>query len=477
MAGNSIINRKLDWVLIGCYIFLVVVGWINIYSSSVDEALGAFNWQAKYGMHIIRIASALLLALCILYAIPARFWSVFAWWIYGFTLLALAAVIVLGTEVNGSKSWLALGPVRVQPAEFSKISMALVLSAIMEKYTFRFSNKLDVIKILAAIGVPMLLILAEKETGLALVYVAFLLAFYREGMSPWVLLSGILTIVLFILTLVTSPFTTIVIWIGMVTVFLSLKSRNPLVNISIAAASLTLVSLLPALCRIKAISKVTGIFQPEVWLALLTLPVALFFAGKYLFNKRKALVRNSMLAYLMGLGLIFSVDFVFDNVLQDHQRLRIESLLGIKDDPMGAGYNVHQSKIAIGSGGLFGKGFLNGTQTRFDFVPEQSTDFIFCTIGEEWGFLGAIVVIAVYMTLLIRLLNSAERQKSRFARIYGYCVASCILMHVLVNIGMTIGLMPVIGIPLPFISYGGSSLWAFTILLFIFIRLDYESRK
>ncbi len=477
MTGNSIINRKLDWVLIGCYIFLVICGWINIYSSSVDEALGAFDWQAKYGMHVIWIGSAILLALAILYVIPARFYSVFAWWIYGFTLLALAAVIVVGTEVNGSKSWLALGPIRVQPAEFSKISMALVLSAIMEKYSFHFKNKVDVIKVFAAMGLPMLLILAEKETGLALVYIGFLLAFYREGMSQWVILSGLLAIVLFILTLMTSPFTAILIWIGMVLTFLALKSRNPLVYMAINAISITIVAFLPRLCSIESISNVTGLFTPEIWLTLLTLPVALFFAGKNLFNKRKEILRNSMFAYILGIGLVFSVDFVFDNVLQDHQRLRIESLLGIKDDPMGAGYNVHQSKIAIGSGGLFGKGFLNGTQTRFDFVPEQSTDFIFCTIGEEWGFLGALLVIACYLMLLIRLFNSAERQKSRFARIYGYCVASCILMHVVINIGMTIGLMPVIGIPLPFISYGGSSLWAFTILLFIFIRLDYENHK
>ncbi|MCQ2137521.1 MAG: rod shape-determining protein RodA [Bacteroidales bacterium] len=477
MSSDSIISKKLDWVLIGCYIFLVICGWLNIYSSSVDVEHSVFDWQAKYGMHIIWIGSAVLLALTILYVIPARFYSVFSWWIYAFTLLALAAVIVMGTEVNGSKSWLALGPVRVQPAEFSKISIALVLATIMEKYTFRFSNMQDVVKVFAAMGFPMLLILAEKETGLALVYVGFLLAFYREGMNQWVILSGLLAIVLFILTLVTSPFTAIVIWIGMIVLSLSLKSRNPLINIPVGAASLTLVSFLPRLCRIESISNVTGIFKPEVWLTLLTLPVALYFTGKFLFNKRKSVVRNSMLAYMLGIGLIFSVDFVFDHVLQDHQRLRIESLLGIKDDPMGAGYNVHQSKIAIGSGGLFGKGFLNGTQTRFDFVPEQSTDFIFCTIGEEWGFVGALLVIGCYLTLLIRLFNAAERQKSRFARIYGYCVASCILMHVVINIGMTIGLMPVIGIPLPFISYGGSSLWAFTILLFIFIRLDYESRK
>lgn len=477
MTGGGIINKKLDWLLIGCWLFLMIFGWMNIFSSSVGDASLGFDWKAKYGMHIIWMASSIFLALLIVYIIPARFYSVFAWWLYVFTMLALVAVVFVGTEVNGSKSWIALGPLRIQPAEFSKIAVALAVATVMEKFTFRFTNFMDLVKIFAVIGLPMLLIVAEKETGLALVYVGFLLAFYREGMSQWVLLSGLLAIALFILTLITTPYATILIFIGIIVLYLSFKSRNLIVNAAIGALAILLLSFAPRLGRIPALSEFLSKFEPEVWFALITVPVAIFFIIRLTFRNRFKLVRNALIAYVLGVGLIFSVDFVFDNILQDHQRLRIESLLGIKDDPMGAGYNVHQSKIAIGSGGLFGKGFLQGTQTRFDFVPEQSTDFIFCTIGEEWGFLGSLLVILCYLVLLTRLISSAERQKSRFARIYGYCVASCILMHVVINIGMTIGLMPVIGIPLPFISYGGSSLWAFTILLFIFVRLDYEGRK
>ena len=477
MTGGSIINKKLDWLLIGCWLFLMIFGWMNIFSSSVSDAGAAFDWKAKYGMHIIWMLTSILLALTIIYIIPARFYSVFAWWLYVFTMLALVAVIFVGKEVNGSKSWIALGPLRIQPAEFSKIAVALAVASLMEKFTFRFSNFMDMAKAFAIIGIPMLLIVAEKETGLALVLVGFLLAFYREGMSQWVLLSGLLAIALFILTLITNPYTAILIYIGIIVLYLSFKSRNLIVNAAIGLLSLILLSFAPRLGRIPALSEFLGKFDPEVWFALITVPVALFFIIRLTFRKRYKMLRNALIAYVLGVGLIFSVDFVFNNILQDHQRLRIESLLGIKDDPMGAGYNVHQSKIAIGSGGLFGKGFLQGTQTRFDFVPEQSTDFIFCTIGEEWGFLGSLIVLLCYFTMLLRLFSSAERQKNRFTRIYGYCVASCILMHVLINIGMTIGLMPVIGIPLPFISYGGSSLWAFTILLFIFVRLDYEGRK
>ena len=477
MTPKAVLNKKLDWILIGCYLFLVVFGWMNIFSSSLGDAFGGFDWRAKYGMQIIWIASAAIIALFIIYVIPARFYSVFAWWMYAFMIISLLAVIVIGKEINGSKSWIVMGPFQIQPAEFSKIFTAIALAALMEKFSFRFTNRLDALAAFAVIGVPAVLILAEKEAGLALVYLGFLLAFYREGMTPWLILSGLLAITLFILTLVTSPFATILIFIGMIVLYISYHSRNFIVNSAIGLVAILIVSFLPRLGRIEAISKVFNIFSPELWLTILTVPVAIFFIVRSLYRKRSDHVRSALIAYLLGVALIFSVDFVFDHVLQDHQRLRIETLLGIKDDPMGAGYNVHQSKIAIGSGGIIGKGFLNGTQTRFDFVPEQSTDFIFCTVGEEWGFLGALVVIICYVILIIRLYNTAERQKSRFARIYGYCVASCILMHVVINIGMTIGLMPVIGIPLPFISYGGSSLWAFTILLFIFIRLDYEGRQ
>lgn len=477
MTPKRALNKRIDWLLLGCFLFLVVFGWMNIFSSSLGDAFSGFDWHAKYGMQIVWISSALVLALFILYVIPARFYSVFSWWMYALMILSLLAVLVIGKEVNGSKSWIDMGAFQIQPAEFSKIFTALALAGLMERFSFNFSNRMDALSAFALMAIPALLIVAEKETGLAIVYLGFLLPFYREGMTPWIILSGLIAILLFILTLVTSPFVAILVFIGMVVLYISFHSRNFIIN---AATGMTLIlaaSFLPRLGRIEAVSGIFGLFPPEVWLAFLTVPAALFFLVRSLYRKRDKHLRNALVAYLLGVALVFSVDFVFDHVLKDHQRLRIEVLLGIKDDPMGAGYNVHQSKIAIGSGGLVGKGFLHGTQTRFDFVPEQSTDFIFCTVGEEWGFLGALAVILVYAILIVRLFNSAERQKSRFSRIYGYCTASCILMHVVINLGMTIGLMPVIGIPLPFISYGGSSLWAFTILLFIFIRLDYEGRQ
>lgn len=467
--------KKLDWVIIGIYLLLVVFGWMNIFSSSVSEDGFTFSLKEKYVMDLIWVGSALVIGILILFVIPSKVYPAISWPFYALMVFLLVAVAFVGVEVNGSKSWFAIGPFRLQPAEFSKISTSVLLAYLMSKYDFRFSNTRDALRIVLVLALPMLAILLEKETGSALVYLGFLLVCYREGMTGWILVAGLLAILLFILTLIFSPFVAILVLIAMTGIAASFYSRRQMLGMPLTVAIVLMLSFLPRLMRVEAFSFLTR-FDPEIWLALLAGLTALVLAILYWVRRQRAL-RNLMLAFLVGLGLIFSVQMVFEKVLKEHQRARIEVLLGIKEDPMGVGYNVHQSLVAIGSGGIAGKGFLGGTQTRFNFVPEQSTDFIFCTIGEEWGFFGTLLVLIAYLTLILRLIGSAEKQKDSFARIYGWCVAMCLLMHVVINISMTIGLMPVIGIPLPLLSYGGSSLWAFTILLFIYLRLDMEKKS
>ena len=467
--------KKLDWVIIGIYLLLVVFGWMNIFSSSVSEDGFTFSLKEKYVMDLIWVGSALVIGILILFVIPSKVYPAISWPFYALMVFLLVAVAFVGVEVNGSKSWFAIGPFRLQPAEFSKISTSVLLAYLMSKYDFRFSNTRDALRIVLVLALPMLAILLEKETGSALVYLGFLLVCYREGITGWILVAGLLAILLFILTLIFSPFVAILVLIAMTGIPASFYSRRQMLGMPLTVAIVLMLSFLPRLMRVGAFSFLTR-FDPEIWLALLAGLTALVLAILYWVRRQRAL-RNLMLAFLVGLGLIFSVQMVFEKVLKEHQRARIEVLLGIKEDPMGVGYNVHQSLVAIGSGGIAGKGFLGGTQTRFNFVPEQSTDFIFCTIGEEWGFFGTLLVLIAYLTLILRLIGSAEKQKDSFARIYGWCVAMCLLMHVVINICMTIGLMPVIGIPLPLLSYGGSSLWAFTILLFIYLRLDMEKKS
>lgn len=497
---------------------LVLFGWMNIYSSLYQEGAFIFDVSMEYGKQIIWIGSSVVLALLILFAIPPKIYAAFSWWLYALMAVMLVAVIFIGANIKGSNSWLQIGSMRVQPAEFSKITTSLALAHLMSsKFDFSFKNKSDALKAFLVLLLPMLTIILEKETGTALVYLGFLLMFYREGMSGWLLIFGLSVIGIFITTLIFSPYISILIVVGLVSVFASFVTQKKWVAAVIMPIVVLLgfvPSLISGMDRVEkpateivsveidaddsvdelvamedsnvvppehespsafavALNKLFNRFPIEIWLVFALAPFILGFLIKSLVTRQKIL-RNTMLSMILGICLVFSVDFIFDKVLKDYQKGRIEVLLGIKEDPMGDGYNVHQSMIAIGSGGFFGKGFLRGTQTRFDFVPEQTTDFIFCTIGEEWGFAGSLAVLAVFMVLLIRLINSAEKQRDRFIRIYGYCVASILLMHILINVGMTVGLMPVIGIPLPFVSYGGSSLWGFTILLFIYVRLDLE---
>jgi rod shape determining protein RodA len=406
------IFNNIDWTLVILYLVLVLLGWVNIYAAVYNEDYkNIFDISQSYGKQMIWIASSLFLALVILLT-DARFFSTFAYAIYGFTIFLLVVVLAVGSEVSGSKSWFQIGSFGIQPAEFAKFATNLALARFFSAQHLNIKEIRSKVLPLAIMGIPALLILLQNDTGSALVYSSFVLVLYRMGLSGNYLLAGALVVVIALSTLM------------------------------------------------------VGIIYVMILLVLMA--GVLFFFMK----RNRGNIINLIAILLLGIGFTYSVEYAVGNFLGEHQKSRINVLLGKQIDLKGAGYNVNQSKIAIGSGGFAGKGFLNGTQTKYNFVPEQSTDFIFCTVGEEWGFLGSLVVISLFMTLLTRIIMLAERQRSDFSRMYGYGVAAILFFHFMINIGMTIGLVPVIGIPLPFFSYGGSSLWAFTILLFIFIKQD-----
>jgi rod shape determining protein RodA len=405
---------KYDWLTIGLYFAIMLFGWINIYAAGYSEDhTSLFDFSVQHGKQIIWIAIALFLAAVIVLTEP-RVFSNTAYAIYGIVMVLLVVTLFIATVTKGGKSWIDFGAFKFQPSEFAKFATALVVAKYMSAIDIDMKNLHTKIVVAALIVIPAVLIFLQHDTGSALVFLGFIFPLYREGLSGNFLVIGVTAIILFVLALLIDKFI-----------------------------------LLAAIAAIAAL-------YLFVWL-----------------NKRTSrdYWRTIIIAVCCA-AFVFSVDFVFNSVLESHQRERIDVLLGKSEDLQGSGYNVNQSKIAIGSGGLFGKGFLNGTLTKADFVPEQETDFIFCTVGEEWGFLGCVVLLVLYTMLLQRLIVMAERQRSTFARVYGYSVASILFIHLFVNVGMVLGLVPVIGIPLPFFSYGGSSLLAFTILLFIFIRQD-----
>ena len=473
--------KTIDWKLVICYMLLILIGWMNIYASvQSEEPSSIFDWGCRSGKQFVWILTSLGLAGIILFVLNPRVYEGLSLPIYLVTLGLLVGVIFLGIEVKGSRSWFEFGPIRFQPAEISKISTSLMLATVMSQLGYRIGRARDFIITALIILVPMGIIVLQSETGSALVYVGFIFMLYREGLSGWLIFLVGMAILLFILTLTASPFTAILVMASVGTLCMCLYSGRIKWWLIIGIPLIVLMAFVPGILAklteaMPDATFIAGIKPLYILLGVLgvTLPVAAFFA----FREMNLFSQLSIASMIAGLMLVFSADFIFNDVLQDHQRKRIEVLLGMKEDPSGVGYNVNQSKIAIGSGGFFGKGYLNGTQTTFGFVPEQSTDFIFCTIGEEWGFLGCAFVILLYVFLIWRIIRNAERSREAFTRIYGYCVACCIFMHLFINIGMTIGLMPVIGIPLPLVSYGGSSLWAFTILIFIFIALDRNERK
>ena len=474
------LGQTVDWGLVVTYLLLILIGWVNIYAASHGTDTGSIlSFSNRSGKQFVWILTALGIAALIMFVFNARLWEVVSVPAYAVVLGLLVLVIFVSSNVKGSHSWFNLGPISFQPAEISKITTSLVLATIMSRPNFKMANIKDFLLVAATIAVPMLVIVAESETGSALVYVGFVFVLYREGFSGWFIACIGLAILIFILTLTASPFTATLVLLSTVAFCYSSETGNLRRWLLRELPLLIAVAFLPMIYRAIAGEEPAGIwekvtpFRVIVGAALLSMPVLMVRA----YRNRKNALWISLLAMLAGIVLTFSTQIIFDNVLKDHQRNRIEVLLGMKDDPAGAGYNVNQSMIAIGSGRLFGKGFLNGTQTTFGFVPEQSTDFIFCTIGEEWGFVGCLAVILLYVFLIFRLVTDAEKSREAFTRIYGYCAASIIFMHLFINIGMTIGLMPVIGIPLPLLSYGGSSLWSFTILIFIFIALNKQESK
>ena len=471
------IKKSVDWALVVTYLLLILIGWVNIYASiHSDGPASIFDYNFRSGKQFVWILTALGLAALILFVVNAQLWESASIPLYLGVLCLLVAVIFLGVEVKGSRSWFEFGPIRFQPAEVSKITTSLLLATLMSQVNFRITRFKDFLLTALILGIPMVVILAESETGSALVYVGFIFVMYREGFSGWWIFCIGMAALLFILTLTASPYVSILVLAGVLLLCNGLESNKIGVAFWIFSGVLLILCLLPW---------IFGKFSPESFVSkinpLYILVGICVAAVLYLmivgYRSRHRFLSMSALGLIAGMALVFSTEFIFNNILQDHQRKRIEVLLGMKEDPAGVGYNVNQSMIAIGSGGLHGKGFLGGTQTTFGFVPEQSTDFIFCTVGEEWGFLGCLVVISLYVFLISRIIMDAEKSREAFTRIYGYCVASCIFMHWFINIGMTIGIMPVIGIPLPLLSYGGSSLWAFTVLIFIFIALYRQEKK
>ncbi|MBI4932179.1 MAG: rod shape-determining protein RodA [Bacteroidetes bacterium] len=415
------IFQNIDWITTGLFLVLVLLGWLNIYAAVYnDEHNSIFDISQKYGKQLLWIGSAILIAIIIL-IIDANFFTAFPYPIYIFSAVTLVAVIFFGREISGSKSWFRFGDFGLQPAEFGKFAVALALAKYMSAMNIRVERIQTKAIAFFIILFPAMIIVLEKEAGTALVYIAFIFVLFREGFSGNFLLGGFFATILLISAL--------------------------LVN------KIMLVILLAV---------IAGIIAFVIWMNSR--------------NKKRArrFLMGVFALLVVASGAVFGVDYAFSK-MKPHQKTRINVFLGKeadKDMKKKAGYNVNQSLIAIGSGGLTGKGFLQGTQTKYDFVPEQSTDFIFCTVGEEWGFLGSAIILFLFLALILRIIFLAERQRSSFSRIYGYGVASILFFHVTINVGMTVGLAPVIGIPLPFFSYGGSSLWAFTILLFIFIKLD-----
>ncbi len=465
MGLSNSYRTKVDWITISIYALLVTFGWLNIYAANyTPDSTGFFDLGREHMKQLIWIALSVVL-IGIIFLFDSKFFVEFAYVFYAFTIFLLITVLLFGTEINGAKSWFELGPVRFQPAELTKVATALSLARLLSRFGFDMSKPINMIKIGAIIFTPILMILLQNDTGSALVYFVFILVLYREGMSPYILFFGFIAAFVAVLTLII-PNTYIITLITatiLSALFFQGVRKHLLTGLLIGVVTSIVVFYTTKLLNIS--------LRPEFSLVagVAALTVYLFYISV---KKRIKIILLYILILWGAIILAFSADYFFDEVLNDYQRTRINVLLGLKEDPLGAGYNVNQSKIAIGSGGLLGKGFLKGTQTKLDFVPEQSTDFIFCTVGEEWGFVGTLFVIIGFLGLILRLIFLAEKQHSDFSRVYGYGVASIFFFHFAVNIGMTIGLAPVIGIPLPFFSYGGSSLWGFTLLLFIFLKLD-----
>lgn len=476
--SHKSIFMSIDWATIALYVILITWGWFSVCGACYDfNNPDLFSWESNSGKQIVWALTSLGLA-CALMLIEKRVYDTGAFVIFTAMMLLLLVTIVIAPDTKGSRSWIPIGPVKLQPAEFAKFSLALAMGKFMSKYGFSIKKPKDLAKCIGMILLPMVLIIGQKETGSALVYLAFFLVLYREGMTGSLLFTGFACVVYFVVGLrfandyidnmpvsigeFTVLLLAMIFTIGMVWVFC--KDKLAVKILSGACLGTTLLAILFSLYVIP--------FNVCYVMLGLCILMTLYIIGLFCYHQ---LYKYGLIALFAILSTsFFYLSHTMLEHLGDHQRVRIEVLLGIKDDPRGAGYNVNQAKIAIGSGGLTGKGFLNGTQTKLKYVPEQHTDFIFCTVGEEEGFIGAAGVLVVYLLFIWRLIAVAERQPDTLGRVYGYSVLCIFLFHLFINVGMVLGLTPVIGIPLPFFSYGGSSLWGFTLLLFILLRMDAE---
>lgn len=460
------ILKSVDWLTISLYLILVIIGWVNIYAAVYNEKHASIiDFSQRYGKQLIWIIAAFVIAFAI-FLLDSNFFSFFTWPIYIVMIIFLISVLIFGKETNGQRAWFEIGTFRLQPSEFMKFATNLALAKYLSTFNLKIHNYKSLFTIGLIIFLPCILILLQNDTGSALVYLAFVFMLYREGLTPYVLFFALMTIILFIAAMLIDKFIIlqVLLYVAPVIFFL-LYPRLKVLGIGVG---IFLLSLLIAFGINYTLSFKYSLYDVFFAALFLSAIIIIILAQK----KRIAFASIIILFLFSAVTFTFTVDYIFNKVLEKHQQDRINELLSIKSDPLGTGYNVNQSKIAIGSGGFRGKGFLQGTQTKYNFVPEQCTDFIYCTVGEEQGFIGSTVVMALFTILFLRLIFIAERQRSNFSRIYGYGVVSLLFFHFIVNIGMTIGLAPVIGIPLPFFSYGGSSLWSFTILLFIFLRLD-----
>ncbi|MFT4752638.1 MAG: rod shape determining protein RodA [Salibacteraceae bacterium] len=426
------IFTNIDWAIVGLYFLLVFMGWINIYATLYNEDhTTIFDFSQIYGKQLMWIGLSVVVAL-VIFLVDSRLFETLAYVFYGIGIVLLITVLFAGNEIKGARSWFVIGGVSFQPSETAKYVTALAVAFYLSRPGIKIGNVKPKLIMLLMIALPGLLIAIQPDPGSTLVYLAFIFVLYREGMSGNIMIIGLVMVMLFIVTLFAKQ-----------------------ASIEVPYAEM----------------EMNGKYVLIIFLGIIT-------GGLYLLLKslNKDIWKILVLGFVIMASTVMSVDYIFDNVFKDRHRNRVNELVGIISDPRGTGYNQHQSKIAIGSGGFWGKGYLDGTQTKYNFVPEQSTDFIFCTVGEEWGFVGSFFVIVTFLTLIGRLIFIAERQRSKFSRIYGYSVASILFVHFMINIGMTIGLAPVIGIPLPFFSYGGTSLLSFSILLFTFIKLDSDRK-
>ena len=473
---NTNLLKSVDWFTIVLYLIMVVAGAVSIYAATYDyDKASMFDLSEYSGKQFLWAGLSFLIGFSLL-LIDRRIYEAYAYPLYGFMILLLIVTSFIAPDIKGSRSWLVLGPVSLQPAEFAKTATALALAKLLSTYGFTLNGWRNYAIAIGIIVMPILCIILERETGTALVYTALIFVLYREGMSGFVLFAALMAVVYFVVVLKFAAVTFMGIPLGMVIAFIMVMSL--------------IVAMLLLYCRSWILGRnvligylVSGAIAGGLEMAGIHINGYAFFLTVIIIsllyllygmlhdiNLKKVLITICFAA--ASLVFLFTVSFAFNNVLEPHQQTRIKVTLGIEEDLRGAGYNVNQSKIAIGSGGITGKGFLNGTQTKLKYVPEQDTDFIFCTVGEEEGFLGCAIVLLLFLTLILRLIHLAERQPYTFGRVYGYCVLSIFLFHLFINVGMVLGLTPVIGIPLPFFSYGGSSLWGFTILLFIFLRID-----